>query len=197
MTPGARVGAEYIGLARRLRQRCEVSWKKTEPEIERLLAPLRPKPGLTLMPTHDRLRRLASQWRRLPGLGRIRLSGKFEAGRLVIAELRAVPMTIAADGWDDDEKALGLLIAAITAAPPADLREVYVVPIVVGLHALSRRYERSLARDDKSVFADLLVIARHIERDSRGFNVAAPSGGSWVGLRAADGVFTVRTYIDN
>lgn len=190
------IPVEFVGRARDLRRRVEKEWRCFDPGAENLLAPFRKWPGFRPVPTKSMLNRLAHNWKRLPNFGRLRLHTRFESGHLQIAEVRCMPAKIVANGWDSDEPALGLMVASISIKPPDDLHEAYIVPAIVGLHALSRRFERSFARDDKAVFDDLVTIVRHAQRDDRGFNVKVLNG-TWVGSRAADGVFCVRTYFEN
>lgn len=193
----SQVPVEFIGRARDLRRRIEKDWQRAAPRIEAMLGPLRPRPGFKPVPRHAYMRDLMRRWKALPRCGRIRFAAKFSQGKMHIGELRAVPARIVDTDWAEDELGLGLMLMLINAAPPADLTEAYVTPIIVGQHALSRRYERGIDRSDKAVFEDLHAIMRHYEKDSRGFNVITPSGGNWVGQHGVEGVFVIRSYIYN
>ncbi len=190
----ALVPFEHLGRARALRTRCARAWARVEPEQARLLAPMRPRPGFSPMPSHAYLRGVARAWRRLPPLGRLRLSCTAEGGALRIVELPVVPMRIAAPGWDEDEPAIGVGLVTVEVRPPR-LTELGVVLAAVGLHALARRYERG-PRDDAAVLADLVALARDVvSGENLDLTVPTAGGGRWVCRRRADNSLIVRSFL--
>ncbi len=199
---GARVPAEYIGLARQLVQRVSAFDAASVVAYERVLGAYRPSPGWRPMPSLKLLRALPAKLRTLGrGPARLRLVSSFDpaTGRLQIAELRLSPSTITAPGWAEDEIALAISLRGIVIAPP-DFRENHVAIAGIGLHALSRRFERG-GRDPAGVLADLLALAEGWRDAIRGgsaeIEIPVPGGGRWIGARGPDdAVAVVRTFID-
>jgi hypothetical protein len=192
MRDGDLVPFEYLGRARQLRTKCALGWAAAEPEMTKLLAPLRPRPGFAPMPTHRYLRGVARAWRRLPSAGRLRLRLGSEPGVLQITELRLLPMRITAAGWD--EPALGVGLFTVSMLPPT-MRECRVVLASVGIHALGRRFQRG-ARDDKSVLGDLVALGRDvIGGGNDDITVATADGGCWVCRRCPNNGLIVRSFL--
>jgi hypothetical protein len=193
------VPVEFIGLARSLRNRVVAA--RGAGAADRLLAPFRPRPRFTPVPTKRRLYALCEAWRDLPELGRLSAIATLDrAGCCRVAELRLTPARLSFPGWDGDEPALALRSVAAALAPPAfALSETLVAG--VGLHALARRFERGEGRDEASVLRDLapLATAHRVVCEVGGeFRVAAPGGGRWVGTVTSVGgerVLVVRTFV--
>jgi hypothetical protein len=193
MRSNDRVPVEWIGRARQLRTRCAAGWNAAEPEMTKLLAPLRPRPGFLPQPTHRYLRRVALAWRDLPSAGRLRLRCSFEKGVLRITELRAIPMRITSAAWTEAEPAIAIALIAVTVAPPT-LTEHPVVLASVGMHAIARRYERG-SRDDGSVLDDLLELARDVVGGQNADITVPTADGCWVCRRYADNSLVARTFL--
>lgn len=195
MRGGDRVPSEFLGRARLLRNRVAAAFAEAEPQMAELLAPLRPRPGFAASPSDRYFRDLARRWRRLPGVGRLRLFAEATAGGLDIVEFRLIPMKITAADWEDDEPALGVGAIVVAARRLKPLRERRVVLAAVGLHALARRYERG-QRDDRSVLADLVALGRDVVGGDNA-DVAVPTGGGgrWVCRRHADNSLIVRSFL--
>jgi hypothetical protein len=199
--PAGRVPAEFIGKARLLRNKAGVAAAARDRAAERLLTPLRPKRNFTPIPTHDRLRRVAEEWRAMPAFGRLGLIANFVDGELKIAELRARPVRMRFTAWNDGEAELALAIAVtlVRVQPPA-FREETKLLVDAGLHALARRFERGEDRSEAAVLADLCTLAQacpdHII--ARGEFKIAAAGGFWLGavttVKGAP-VLAVRTFV--
>src|SRR5437764_14911833 len=111
------------------------------------------------MPRQAHLAALHRRWRALPAFGRMRLTSKFDKGRLRITEMRVEPDRISLPGWDSGELALAIVLRMLTIRPPAFSQR--MMPLAfIGLHALARRYERGAARDDAAVLRDLAPLGR-------------------------------------
>jgi hypothetical protein len=148
------VPMEFIGLARRLRTRVAKAHGLWELRADKLLMPFRPRPGFMPMPRRAHLARLAKQWRALPRFGRLRCLVNVKDGALQIAESRLAPSRLKLPWWDeDDEPALSLMLRTVAIVPPR-FAEAEMTMVVVGLHALGRRYERGVP-------GDLEVICEH------------------------------------
>lgn len=197
-----RIPVEYIGLARDLRRRIDISARQAAAELERICAPLRGTDRKSVIPSHQYLKLFGKKFTRLPAFGRLNQPVvKFANGRLQIAELRLIATTIALEDWDGENElavAVGLLV--VTAEPPR-LAEQRILLAVIGLHALARRYQRSPHRSDTAVLGDMIPLAQNsfgIAVAHPGeFAVEVPSGtGRWIGAfqpRAHPGIL-VRTF---
>jgi hypothetical protein len=196
-SPG-RVPAEFVGLARRLRDEIAAAYPEAEIRRETLIYPFRPRPGFVPMPRHTALKRLANKLRSPPALGRLRAVAKFEAGELRVVELWAKPAKLEHDDWAEDEPALAILLRSITIRPP-EFAETNHRITGIGLHALARRYQRG-TRSDRAVLADLLALAEGYPAAVAAggeFAIPVPGGGRWIGAVApGEAVAIVRTFVD-
>jgi len=200
--PGARVPSQFIGLARQLRQRIGAEQQGVDAAVERLIRPLRPKPGFTPMARHAFLRRIAAEWGALPSAGRLGLVAEFSADDgLRIADLRCRSVRMQLPGWADggDELGIAVTLTLVGCRPPLFVHE-HRLLVDVGLHALGRRYQRA-SREDAAVLADLRVLAEAhpsaVLSEDREFVIVA-SGGRWRGSITrvkSDGVMCARTFV--
>jgi len=192
------VGAEWTGLARQLHRRITKAYPDAEAHREALIAPFRPRPGFQPIPKHTHLKRLANKLR-APSLCRLRAVARFEPGELRVVEVWSIPARLEHETWTEDEPALALLLRAVTINPPA-FAESNVRFAGIGLHALSRRYQRGAPRTDRAVLADLLALARgYPAAVAAGGEFAIPAAaGCWIGAVAPGAaVAIVRTFVGN
>lgn len=190
-----RVPVEFVGLARQLRRRVVDEERRFVDEVERLVAPLRPRGRFTPVARQVVLEMLGLAWRRRSPLGRLRLVVNYARPRLDIVDLRLADARVY--GWSgDDEPALAVVLHHVGIAPPAPTRESVTMIAALGLHALARRFQRGADRSDAAVLADLVELAlRAPDAVAAGgeFEVATPNG-RWVGA-TIDGYALVRTYV--
>jgi hypothetical protein len=190
------VPVEFIGRARALRRRVAAEHEAFEAAAERMVAPLRPRPGFRPVPRHVLMRALLTAFRRRLRAGRLALSAEFAGGGLTLTDLRLAPAGVSSDAWAEDEPAVAIVAYRLCIRPPA-FSETGALVCTVGLHALARRYERGADRTDDAVIADLGCLARLLPdalRRGGEFDISAP-GGRWIG--AVDGASPiVRTFVD-
>src|SRR4051794_14937240 len=86
-----RIGSEFVGLTRHLRDSIGEHAIPSKLAIERLVKPLRPKPGFRPMPRHSILKQVRDRWLRLPSYGRLEVTSSFEDGKLRCGEIRLFP----------------------------------------------------------------------------------------------------------
>jgi hypothetical protein len=198
MTPHSRdhVPVEFVGLARVLRTRLALADAEARAEMLHFLTPLRPRPGFTPEAPRDALlRRRARRWSDLPSCGRLAAYAAFEGGQLSLAELRAVPTKMTFPGWDGPpEPAISIISWAAVCDPPHFIERRRTLADA-GLHAVARRYQRGVGRDDNEVLKDLLPLGT----TARAGEFAIPAGGGrWIGsvtlVRDAP-VLAVRTFV--
>lgn len=216
--PGARVGSEFVGLARQLRQRISEAEASYDEVVEKWIGPLRPRPFFVAMPRHKYLKALADNWPKLPSYGRLGLINEFSKGRLHIVEIRcSTTMINNLPDWETEGSEPGLWLAmhSYTIQPP-DFRESILPLALIGLHSLARRYQRG-TRDNRKVLIDLVPIAHYYrtmsdklvekavaaqtQRDiARLGDFEIPvTDGKWLGslvLASDQPVLAVRTFVD-
>jgi hypothetical protein len=205
------VPLEYIGRARLYRSKIATANAVAEPEVERLLAPFRPRPGFVPWPRHTMLRSLARRWGALPRGNRFPSAAKrcCDVGKIELADLWLKPSRLLQPGWSDNELAITLSLRIVSIEPPSFSDESLIVA-QIGLHALARRYERGADRTEAAVLNDLLGLAPgyvatfgdpdEIE-DGDDFAIPAPAGGGfWIGAASQTGTapkLLVRTFIQD
>jgi hypothetical protein len=194
-----RVPAQFVGLARDLRNRILKSSARTDAIAEALISPLRRKPGFTPMPRHRLLASIPRKWRQMADLGRLNLIAEFERGVLRISELRVVAdgVTISDEGWAEDEPGLAVALYDLIISPPRFSERMRPIA-VLGLHALARRYQRSLDRTDAGVLANIRPLANGglaAIKTPGEFSIQAPGGGRWVSsVQPGDKILLIRTF---
>lgn len=202
ISASGRVPAEYIGLGRALREKIRRAQVTEEAEIEALLWPLRPRPAWTPPGAVKWLRDLAERYRALQHACRLRVVVGVENRRLRLADLRVRASRMQFPGWGDDagEPAISITLRTLVTRP---YREEATLLADIGLHGLARRFERGWPNDDRSVLADLRVLAAAfrlvIKADDPEFRILTPSGGAWIGrvtTVGGDKALAVRTFVD-
>lgn len=200
------VPAEFVGRARHLINRVNADYGQWQTEAEALLLSLVPRAGFRVRPRVEGLRNVARAWDRLPALGRVISSAKVVGRRLSIIEFRARPLRMSLDFWrpGSDEITLEIFGRGIEVDLPRGVfKDTERCVVSVGIHALARRFERSLDRRDESVLSDLVplvvdgasILANGDEEEVR----IVVESGSWRGnLVNADGnlMITIRTFYD-
>jgi hypothetical protein len=203
-SPGARVPVEYVGLARRFRDRLAAPAAEARAgiaEIELLLRVANPRPGFRTPPAAQLAREVVRRWRVLPEFGTLETHASAVGRHLRLAELRVVPAKMRFESWEGDaELALALTMTLVKGALPRIVVERRLIADL-GLHGLARRYERGTDRADEAVLVDLAALAPAWRAATeRGGDFAIPAGsGRWIGsttlVRDAP-VLAVRTFVD-
>ena len=208
-----RVGAQFLGRARALRQAVADEEIKADRRIaaicERIHARYsRGKPVARMQTLQDAER----QWREtLPLRGRVAIETHLDLDQrtLRITELRARPsISVGSVDWDEQEP--GLFLSAVgLEAMPRHFHATHLTLAIVSLHALARRYQRGLAIEDAAVIHDLRPLAEQHEAiipadPGSSFSIRCSGGGLWHGTVSiayfvADrptGILNVRTYMN-
>ncbi len=194
----SRVPLEWIGRARALRNSIGESTVEAKAQIERLISPLRPKPGIVKMPRHVILQQIRDHWLKLPKTGQLDTVATFDKGKLKVGELRATPTRLRYAGWTegDYEHSISLTHTLVFIHPPQfvyDRRDA----VAFGLHAIARRYERGADKSDAAVLNDMVPLSLLTYEQRAEFEIPV-NGGSWVGEAAKINgklVLIVRTYV--
>jgi hypothetical protein len=181
--PAQRVGHEFVGRARQLRDRVARATPEFERMADRALRPLVPRPGWPAPKRGGWLNHLTARYRAIRSVSRLDLYGRFEPdGALTMMELTAVASHIARPDWRGDEPAISVEARAIGSHPFRVGRSLLAD---VGLHALARRYQRGWAADDNAVLLDLAPLGSSWASTAKAggeFRIAAPAGqGEWIG----------------
>src|SRR4051812_28732529 len=93
---------DFVELAHHLRNRVGETADVAKLHTERLVAPLRLKPGFTPVARHKYLQQICQQWEtKLPPFGRLSAYAAFQDSKLRLAELRAVPTRLRYANWDE------------------------------------------------------------------------------------------------
>jgi hypothetical protein len=178
-----RVGSEWIGRARMLRNKTAETAVVSKLQVERMLAPLRPRAGFKPMPRHDALRQIRDRFSHLPEFGRLDVVSDFSEGKLKLAELRLTPTRLRFAEWQDEdwETAISVTSTVAIVQPPHfafQRRDL----CCYGLHAVSRRFERGNAdqRSDEAVIRDMHQAVRYLNDTQRHFEIPLKNG-AWVG----------------
>jgi hypothetical protein len=173
----------YVAAAAAFRARVAAAesawWEKTEA----LLQPFRQQPdGRPPRRARKHLERLARDWRRLGGFGRLRCRASVEGGSLQILETRLTIGEVARAGWSGSEASVALALRTVAIEAPRRFAEAITFMVSLGEHAVGRYYERRAA-DDDALVADLShVLAAYPELAQRGGRFVVPVGdGSWQG----------------
>ena len=162
-----RVGAQFLGRARALRQAVADEAITADRRIaaicERIHARYRHGKPVARMQT---LQDVERQWREtLPLRGRVAIETHLDRDQktLRITELRARPsMSVGSLDWDELEP--GLFLSAVgLEAMPRHFHATHLTLAIVSLHALARRYQRGLAIEDAAVIHDLRPLAEQHE----------------------------------
>jgi hypothetical protein len=193
------VPREWLGRARLLHK--QISDTSVIDAADALFAPLRPTERFTPIPRRAALERLAETYKKLPRApGRLRTIVKYEPGRLQVAELRLVPLTLTGETWEGrTEPAFGVSIFQALCAPPEPFSDCQTTIVTCGLHSVARAYERHPDHSDVRVLEDLRELAvaglAAIERGVGEFQIPAPSGGCWIGMVLQNDA-VIRTFLE-
>jgi hypothetical protein len=164
-SPGARVPVEFVGQARQFLRRIDKAHEQYEAATELLIAPFRPRPGFKPVPRHAMLERLSINWRDYGGkTGRLRGQSTVRAGVLDMTELRCSPGRVRLAEWSDqgdDELAVSLVLRHVRIETCGVFFDQTRLIAMVGLHALSRRMQKSADRSVRATLEDLTVVAEH------------------------------------
>jgi hypothetical protein len=134
--------------------------------------------------TPEMLQELARRWRdELPTEGRLQLEIDISQRCLAIRDLRIARSEQFLGHWTHGEDALVIFIACVTAKRRSYFTFQRHLCATVGLHALSRRFQRAFDCSDEAIRADLIALAGATEEnyhpDGR-FHVRVPDG-VWAG----------------
>jgi hypothetical protein len=200
------VSPEFLARARHLRALIVKATPPFEEACERALRPLVPRPAWPEPAGRgDYYKGIVARYRHIRSPCRLDLGSRIEpSGSLVLSELQVCASTIKRPDWGSgDEAALSVVMVAAKTHPFRIERSLIAD---IGLHALSRRYQRGWTADDRAVLLDLAPLgSRWAAAVKAGgeFRVAAPLGqGEWVGAVSAVAdrplpVLLVRTFVDD
>jgi hypothetical protein len=198
--PQDRVPVEFIGAARVLRDKIAAAHAVIEQRTETLIASFRPRDNFTPFPKRAMIERLLRRLRAQRSLARLRLVSSYKDGKLQLAELRAEPARVTLPRWGAAELSILISMRTLAIRPPA-FAQMALPMAFVGIHALSRRFQRGEDRSDAAVLRDLEALGRSWRTAVEGtieFAVPAPGGGRWIGAQHLLGeapVLAVRTFV--
>jgi hypothetical protein len=198
LDPATRVPVQWLGRARLLRSRIMAAYDEWAAAGDRLLAPLRRRDDFVPVYTRQTLSVTLARWKRLPVWGQIRCITRQDRAALSILEFRLAPLVTQRVGWDADELTVALALISVDLRLPAAFIDQVEVVACISLHALGRRFERSVRRDDISVLRDLVPIPSATMRADGDFAVPAYHGGQWIGqAMTCNGkpILAVRTFL--
>jgi hypothetical protein len=202
--PGTRVGAEFIGKARSLRQQLHVSslaWTRGSVD---LLAPFCAT-NTGQLSRGTLLARLPTSWKALPRHGCLRLD--IDRGNSTsIIEARAIPYSTRDATWADDADENGIALAVrrvtVQVRPRAAVDDQATIKVIVGLHALGRFFQRSFDNSTPSLIIALAALLDEKNRTrGRGkLDIDVPCAvGTWRGgaakLDRTYPVLAIRTFV--
>lgn len=192
----ARVGAEFLGLARRFRDGVRVEDHAFDAAVAAITKPLRAR-----LMRHPKLRHehIASVDR----LYRLTIPSTFRVGELTIvkdrvqfavSERRICVSWLRDDAWgSNSHREVGVAVCRFSlSVVSGKLREDWQPGINISLHALARRIERGVDRSHAALVRDLSALAAAGDED--GERVDTPPDGFWLGgmINALDGKRPVR-----
>jgi hypothetical protein len=182
------VDAQFQGLARHMRERLKATASECNTEIDRITAGAVARSRRSPIPRAETLIGVARQWRALPSFGRLDLTVQLGKRSLYIQELRVCPADFRAAHWTVDERSFSVCGLVLDIAP---FRFDFGVPnlITIGMHAVSRWFQRGLVTTDQQFMADMQTLVRaHAELvcgdDGSQFEIAT-NGGRFVGSLVA------------
>ena len=198
--PGTRIPVEFIGRARRWRDRLTVPATQWATGSALLLVPFA---GSNRSPFSRRtlLAQLPGRWHALPEFGRLDLwAERGDPTRL--REVRAIPHTVGMVGWSEGELSVAIVLrrVAVTLTPRPSVTDHSVIGAVISLHAIARYLARCHPiPTDETLARDLiaLVDTTRWRSTDRGTDVEV-HGGVWRGHAAKlDGTPTmsIRTFV--
>jgi hypothetical protein len=199
-----RVAAEFMGRARDLRRRIEAEDDLIVPLMNAAAVKIKERLKRHPIAREAQIVDLVRCWQRLPSAGRLcPLYVARERHGVALIDNRAHAITLKHPDWGEDasEPALAIVIQSAFVEPCAYER-MSVLRAHVGLHGLSRLYERMHPRcTDADARAALLLLARSEPEGEPGteFRVPVPElGGEWRGTVECDAegrsVFAARTW---
>jgi hypothetical protein len=185
------VSAEFTGQARALVGRFQGYERVFRDSLPAAFEPLkrRLRQGHKAQRTED-LAACLRQLDALPKFGLLQAARDFNRSRrkLDIRQLRIATGSFGKFSWTAPHDEPALLVVAITVSAAKEHCALHVdVLVCVCLHAFARWFQRSLAADEASLFADLADVALHYDvlRESANLQAYrwrhATSNGVWVG----------------
>jgi hypothetical protein len=185
------VSAEFTGRARALLGRFQAYERVYRDSLQAAFEPLkrRLRQGHKVQRTED-LAACERQLDSMPKLGLLHAERDFNRSRrtLDIWQLRIATGSFGKFSWTAPHNEPALLVIAITVSAAKGHCALHVdVLVCVCLHALARWFQRSLAPDEASLFADLADVALHYDVLRESANPQAykwrhaTSNGVWVG----------------
>jgi hypothetical protein len=210
-TDRERVPVEYIGRARQLllEVKAQVGARTAigNAVIDKLKHRWDSRPRHRVRKEH--LQTALHAWQQMPTFGRLRVEHELTKHGLAIAELWLVPGDLNADRWQNSQRELSLAIEIFSLhCDEKQFAIRFQCKCIFGLHALARRYQRSLYNDNQAIFADMAEVVRHYERvvaaSDPDFTVRCVNG-IWRGARTnatvnqqkrSQSVLSVRTFVD-
>lgn len=178
-----RVSSEALGLARIYRNKIGESTVAAKAEIERLLAPIRPRDNFQPMPRHQFLQYIVGRWKKLPEIGQLQTLAEFADGKMRLAELRATPTKLRFASWSeaDWESSVSISSTVCLCMPPMFAFERRDL-ICFGMHSLARWWERTpSSRSDADLVRDMMEAVQYDTLGRVDFEIPLHSGFSWVG----------------
>jgi hypothetical protein len=136
-----------------------------------------PKPGFLIA--------IARAWQQMPSTGSLARKVIREQGALNIAELRLSGGYLYSEDWDEGAKEHGLSLSILQVHVSKHSCTLQIdEQAFIGVHALSRWYQRNFDLRDEALLSDLgrLYVARQGLLDTKSYDFAVPTNeGLWLG----------------
>jgi hypothetical protein len=191
---------EHQGLARDFRRRVQAEELQYRAWLEALLRPVFDRLDRghnSLRPHHSEF--VKRHWDTMPHDFLLGATASYDGKRLKLTMLRVYATKNRERYWskdNPDEDRLWIGGWFLQPMPKYQLQDYNLGQ--VSLHALGRRYQRSINADeraDRAILRDLAVLADPVKSLDNG-RIARTKHGYWIGNRLGDG-FSIRTYIDD
>jgi hypothetical protein len=158
-----RVPSEFVGRARQFRQAVLAADTAIAAGLPGLLGPLQArlnrKPTLRPAMVVDLIRRWPEV---IPDRYCLARNASVDKNALTISEVRIAASHLHNPAWDGQDWEHGISVAKLNSTTGHGQLRLTVTPVAsVSLHALARRYQRSIQRDHAAVIRDLKALARH------------------------------------
>jgi hypothetical protein len=197
-----RIPAEFLGLARQLRERVQHADDAVNAELAHIVAPLQRRLARKPALRPDTAIDAARSWQRMTAGEQFRLA--FDATTddkqaLVITEVRVNGIRLLDHQWNRPEWESGVGIVQVKLTTSCKLKLTVTPLVVLSLHAMGRWFERSGRRDYCSLLRDIVPLLAATATDRISAN-----NGDWLGsVTVAHGdqggrnfvVRSVRTFV--
>jgi hypothetical protein len=199
--PRPSVAREFVRKATSLRDKIVAADSLFQYFLMEIIGPYRPRQlasggFFTPTPRKKVLLLLGREWETITEPARLKGSFHSTKSSFAVAEMRAGPCTLDAPGWSEPELGIRLFLYILELAPGKYLEEQTTIASL-GLHALSRYYQRAWDASDAQILEELChlaVAASTLSAHDQRFLLQGAQG-AWAGRRLANGEAAIRTFL--